>query len=224
MERSKNMELDKRQVMSSLAAALVLACLGSARADEAARAFPEKKCKYVLPSKEWSWAQNPDPNAILMAVGPRGLIVTCAAMTLPAMAPLDSNFTAGFDKNYFKPGQQEKRNSSFITFQGIPCYEARGTMNTGQTTATRVFLAHGFGYVLVAIGEGQQPVEQDPDCEKIFAGFSFTTPPPANPPPVNPPPAPTERDNISYKMGQIVGYCLIAIIGIVLLRRLFGKS
>jgi hypothetical protein len=151
---------------------------------------------------------------LFLARGPRGLVATLTVTTLPGPAHghLELNeFVVGFKRTFYTPGELEKRGESYRTFQGLPCYQAEGTLATGQTVAARVFLAHGFSYNLGAIG-GEAPVEREPDFEAIMGGFAFTEPPT--------PSATSEGPEVSVPrlMGRVAAWCLMGVAVLLALR------
>jgi hypothetical protein len=81
-----------------------------------------------------------------------------------------------------------------------------------------VALANGFCYQLQLVGN-EDPVEQRPDFESIMDGFDFTSPPvPKTVIKVD------RRDNVSYRMGQIAGYCLIAALVIFVAKKFLQRT
>ena len=88
-------------------------------------------------------------------------------------------------------------------------------MADGSTSVTRVFIAHGFGYNLSLLG-GKAPVEDDSVLEKVMQGFEFTAPPETQPA------SSSEHGkalNISQRMGQIAGWCIMGAVLLFLVRR-----
>src|SRR5207248_3010527 len=103
-----------------------------------------------------------------------------------------------------------KRGGHFLTFNGMRCYQVESFLNDGRTSVNRAFLADDLGFNLLVIG-GKEPVEQDPEFEKLMSGFAFLKPPNrvagSNVAPYG--------ANVSDVMGQLVGGLLFVVFIIV---------
>jgi hypothetical protein len=202
--------------------------------EEATRTFPAQNCRFTLPGPDWTWIDKQVPNVVFMARNSKGFVINLSTKSTPQPVQLDKQFVAGFEKTFYQPGQVEKRGGRFITFRGLPSYQAEGVLADGRTAASRVFAAHGLVYHLTLLG-GKQPIEHDPAFEALMLGFDFTVPPEqaakragpaevqaASEAPGQTPPA-TDPDagktlNISAWAGRIAGLCIIGIIVVGLFR------
>jgi hypothetical protein len=191
-------------------------------ADESTRTFTAQKCRFTLPGADWTWIDTPGPDLVFMARNTTGFVINLAAKSAPQPAQVDQQFVNGFEKKFYQTGGLKKRGGQFLTYRGLPTYQATGTVADGITSSTRVFFAHGLGYVLTVLGE-KEPVEDDPIFEKLMEGFEFT----AQPQP------PAESDygralNVSEWMGRIAGACIVVAIPLLVFqwvsrRRKTGK-
>lgn len=148
-------------------------------ASERTRTFPSYKCRYTLPGPGWSWSKDPtDAKSLCAAVNDRGVVVSVGVMQLPRPMPLNQEFINGYENGFYTVGvgKLNRRGGRYTSFLGLPAYQSEATHADGRTTAARITLANGYGYILVVIG-GKEPVEQHPDFEKMMAGFAFTEPP-----------------------------------------------
>jgi hypothetical protein len=192
-------------------APLLLALPAPGLAQERTREFPAQKCRYTLPAEGWEWLEPPRPEAVFMA-GSRGEVaVTLICAPLPTPKPRHADwlkFVEGAKRGLYQPGQLEKRGEGhFLTFQGLPAFQAEGTFAGGKTMATRVFVAHGRSYQLLVVG-GEAAVEQRPDFEAIMGEFAFTEPPAPPEPPDGP------EGSVYYRLGRLAGYCLMGAVAL----------
>jgi hypothetical protein len=148
-----------------LAAALLALRQPGLAAQERTRDFPAQKCRYTLP-EGWDWA---------------------GAGTCPLPVPLPNprqadwaELVAAFQQGLYRPGYLKKRGGHFLTFQGLPAFQAEGTLANGRTAAGRFVIGHGLSYALLVVG-GEAPVEREPDFEAVMGGFAFTEPPAPSP-------------------------------------------
>jgi hypothetical protein len=188
-------------------------------ADEAAtKTFPEKKCRYTLPGPDWTWVDVKAPDALCLARDDKGFVVTLSA--LAEKAAINDAFVRGFEKGFLKSPNYRKRGGHRLDFLGLPAYQLEVATNDGHTLTSRVFMAHDIGYIINCIGNAD-PVENDPRFEKMLAGFAFTVPPD-----LAAERAKSERggtDDFSYRMGQIVGYCMMGIVVLFIVRKFRGR-
>ncbi len=203
-------------------------------AEEPMRVFPAQKCRFTLPVPDWTWIDMQAPNILFVAGNTKGFVINLTTVSVPVTAQINEQFVKEFEKSFYSPGQIEKRAGRFVTFRGLPSYQAEGILADGRTTATRVFKAHGLSYNLSLIG-AKEPVEDDPQFEKLMQGFEFTVPPEQEAKNAGPEdaqaPARSEGQrqstpdtdygralNISELMGRIVGVCIIGILLLLLFR------
>ena len=150
---------------------------------------------------------------------------------------INEEFVKGFENTFYQKGQIDKRGGRFITFKGLPCYQAEGILPDGRTTATWIFAAHGSIFQLSLIG-GKKQIELDPQFESFMEGFEFTTPPEQRPNDIPPgkdqPPAATTDPrppktaydaalSISKWMGLIAVVCIFSAILLALILWLIRK-
>jgi hypothetical protein len=202
---------------------LVLKMLSAHRllaGEEAVRSFPTQKCSFKLPGPDWAWIDKQLPNGLFMAANSKGFIITLSISVAPVPIRVNEKFAEDVEKTMYQPGQIEKRGGRFITFRGLPCYQAEGIVADGRTTATRLFSANGYVYHLSLLGS-KEPVEKDPGFERFMEGFEFTAPPeqPAQGSPSGESRTQTDSvTNISEWMGRIAGYCILLAIVLGLTR------
>jgi hypothetical protein len=197
--------------------------------EETVRTFPAQKCRFTLPGMGWTWIDKQAPNTLFMAENTKGFIITLSTVNAPTPERVDEQFAKGFEKTFYQPGQLEKRSGRFVTFRGLPSYQAEGTLTDGRTTASRVFTAHNFVYTLSLIGT-KEPVEDDPEFEKLMQGFEFTASPEQQVSAQSggqTQPAPdsdyARALNISERMGRLAGACILGALLLLLFRWMFRK-
>ncbi len=221
----------------------LLGLLGSSvrlmAAEETTRTFPAQKCRFTLPGPDWTWIDKQVPNLLFMAGNTKGFVINPSTVSTPAPVQVDEQFAKGFEKSFYQPGQIEKRGGRFVTFRGLPSYQAEGILADGRTSATRVFTAHGLVYHLTLLG-AKEPVEDDPAFEKLMQGFEFTAPPeqdakntgsggaqaPARSKGQTQPASDSDYGkalSISGWMGRIAGVCIIGAILLLLFRWVVRK-
>jgi hypothetical protein len=189
--------------------------------DEVTRVFPEFKCQYTLPGKGWNWVEADSPGSLLFAEGPKGFVVSLAVARVAGLRAGQLDVKA-YEEELYATEQLRKRGGQFLTFKGLPCYQAEGLSADGRTTATRAFVAHGLVYNLGVVG-GKHAVERDPEFKKILGGFAFTEAPPQGAPPETgpaDPPAnePSPAHAIATWMGQLAFVCLLAAFALIVVR------
>ena len=140
--------------------------------------FTEEKFRYTLPGPKWSWSVRPLEGATCAAVNQLGFVVTIGVTKLPRPVPIDEEAAKDLEKDFLSTvgNQFKKRGGRFTTFRGLRCYQLEGSHVDGQTTATPFFSANSLLYSINVFG-GEDPVEDNPEFEKILNGFEFTEPP-----------------------------------------------
>jgi hypothetical protein len=207
--------------------------------EETTRTFPAQQCRLTLPGPDWTWIDKEAPDVLFMAGNTKGFVINLTTVRTPAPVRVDGQFVKGFEKTFYQPGRIEKRGGRFVTFRGLPSYQAEGMLADGRTSATRVFTAHGLVYHLTLLG-AKEPVEQGPAFEKLMQGFEFTIPPEQDAKHTGPGEAQgtagsagqtqTASDSdygevlsISGWTGRIAGVCVIGAILLLLFRRAARK-
>jgi hypothetical protein len=196
---------------------LALATVVGASAQENVKVFPNYQCRYTLPGKNWYFGDPVQVKGALCVAGTEdGLAFILAIFPVPAGSMVDSEFVAGFDENFYRPGVAVKRAGRLTTFKGLPCYATEATANDQSTVAIRMIIANGFGYRIQMNGHAD-PVEKRADFESVMNGFDFTSPP------VPPTPAtatPADRVKmLSRAMGSLAACCLFValVVGLVVM-------
>src|SRR5262245_46962499 len=183
------------------------------------RTFETEKCKYTLSGADWSWVDSQATGVLCMAKDRTGGAVIFGVQNLPQPMPLTQEFVDGFEKGYYSSASMraKKRGGRFGTFQGLPSYQTEATLDDAKTSAGRVVLANGRGYIVTVVG-GKEPVELNSTFETIMNGFAFTEPP------VQALPESAKASaSLSYRMGEIAGYATIVAILLALLARVFRR-
>jgi hypothetical protein len=175
-----------RLVVRPIVAAALVAMLGAtalgqepkARAAAQTRYFSAQKCQFTLPAGRWSWTDQPLPDTFFAAESAAGLVVRASCAPAAAWRQMNESAAKDFESSLVQGsgGQLKKRGAVYVQFHGLSCYQVAGVYADGRTTASRCFLAHGLAYHILVVG-GKEPVEQDPDFDKIMDGFAFTEPP-----------------------------------------------
>jgi hypothetical protein len=208
-------------------------------AEEAARTFPVQKCRFTLPGPDWTWIDKEVPNVLFMAGNTKGFVINLATVRTPDPVQINEPFAKEFEESLYQPGQIEKRGGRFVTFRGLPSYQAEGILADGRTSATRVFTANGFVYHLTLLG-AKEPIEKDPAFETLMQGFEFTAPlepdskrtgsevvqAPAGSAGQTPPATDSDYGkalNVSAWMGRIAGVCILGAILLLAFRWAFRK-
>lgn len=147
------------------------------KANPPMREFAGQKCRFTLPGDEWKWLEPPMPMSIFSATDANGRVFAFCCGQIPPETMLDQSFAAQIEQAVVQKsfGKLQKRGGHFVIFQGLSCYQFEGRYADGQTTVSRFFLAHGLVYHLSLIGD-KEPVELQPDFEKIMSGFELTEP------------------------------------------------
>jgi hypothetical protein len=179
------MQLRKMMISVVLLAVFVMCVRAQppqAQGIERTRTFTAQKCQYTLPNDDWEWIDQPLPNALFGAKCENGLGVFLSCAPIPAWQQMNASLAQKFEQsvNQATSGQFKKRGEGYISYQGLSCYQLAGVYPDGSTAISRCFLAHGFAYNLLIIGNSK-PVEQDAEFDKAINGFAFTEPPPAKP-------------------------------------------
>ena len=188
------------------ACALCLAVAGPAQAAESKTKLLEKfSCRISLPGEGWGW-ERPEriTGAICVAVNQdEEVVFSLAATKASKPAQVTDQAIAGYEKGLLQSGLVVKRGGRKMTFKGVPCYQFEGThVEGGDTVVIRLFIAHGWAYQLQLFG-GQEPVEDRPDFESVFASFEFTKPPSEDTLPTR------DLSTLVHKVGR---YCVIAAV------------
>ncbi len=198
---------------------IVLANQGIARSEENSKMFDAYHCRYTLPGKGWTWHDSSEaPQAICVARNDEGLVLILSVSPDPSGEVIDDAFVKGYDSTCYASNSTRKRGGRITTFKNLTCYESEGIINDSFTSLTRVVLANGFCYQLQLFGDAA-PVEKRPDFETIMNGLEFTSPPVAKLAPSD-----NRRDNISYRMGQVTGCCLVIALILLVARKFFGGA
>jgi hypothetical protein len=140
------------------------------------RGFQEQKCQYTLIGDDWTWREPAQLPIVFSAENKKGTIVVLVIDRVPLNTQLTQALAEKAEASTYADPKTTKRGGRFITFQGQPSYQAESRLANGNTMACRIFLANGFAYTLGVVG-GKDPVENEPDFEKIMSGFAFTEPP-----------------------------------------------
>jgi len=148
------------------------------------RYFPAQKCQFTLPTRRWSWTDQPLSNTFFAAESATGLIVRASCAPAAAWRQMDESAAKDFESSLVQSsgGQLRKRGAVYVQYHGLSSYQVAGVYADGKTTVSRCFLAHGLAYHILVVG-GKNPVEQEPDFENIMNGFAFTEAPVAAPAP-----------------------------------------
>jgi hypothetical protein len=182
------------------------------------REFPAENCRFTLPGKDWFWTSSPPQGMLCAAQNARGFTFLLGAFRPPNAGPSQPEFKSAeeYERGFYEgaAGEFTKRGGHFLTFNGVSCYQAESLMKDGRTSAHRAFVADGAVFNLMVIGS-KEPVEHDPDFEKLMSGFAFLKPPVqagANG-------AGIDKSDVSYRMGQIAGCAIIGaiVVGVVVL-------
>jgi hypothetical protein len=192
----------------------------------ATRTFPAQKCRFTLPEPDWAWSDKEMPSLLFMASNKKGFVINLATLKTPGFVQLNEQFVKGFEDNYFRSGPFIKRSSRFVTFRGLPTFQAESSIADGRTAVIRVFAAHDLLYHLTLVG-ARDPIENDPTFETLMQGFDFTVSPTPAPKTNVPGAMASDHANslgISRRMGQIAGACVMGIIVLVFLRWALGKG
>lgn len=140
--------------------------------------FSTQKFRYNLPGPDWSWGEKPTPETLLLASNKRGLSVTVMVHKHPQSMTWDEQSAATFERGFLQAAghQVKKRGGRLTTFQGLQCLQIEAIFDDRRTTVSRILQANGFFYTITVAGD-KQPVERNPDFERIMSGFQFTEPP-----------------------------------------------
>jgi hypothetical protein len=161
-------------------AALLLSILaghGTVSAGESSKTFPDYRCKYTLPGKDWTWVDLESGSVLTCKARNRdGLLLSLAVKHAIAGEVIDARYAERYDEELAADGRRKKRAGRVTTFRGLPCYESEWLVNGGNSAAHRVVIADGWRYHLMLVGKGD-PVERRRDFEAIMNGFEFTSPP-----------------------------------------------
>src|SRR5262245_16718567 len=107
-------------------------------AEEDTRTFPDFKCQLKLPGPDWSWDEKRIPKSVFSAASTKGFIVILTCTSSPSPVPMNQQAADGFEKGLYQPGQLDKRSGRFVTFKGLPCYQAEGKLADGRTVSARM--------------------------------------------------------------------------------------
>ncbi len=176
------------------------------------RDFPEHKCRYALPGKDWSWMEPTPPNHLCLATNRKGFVLKVSFNEHPSAGHVGEKFAAELDKDQLQAGQATKRGGHFTAFRGLPCYQLEIREPGGQTSVSRAFIANGIAYNVSVVGK-QEPIELDAHFEDIMDGFDFTEPP------VEPVPAKAGSDRAIYIIVGGLVFCLFVAIALRLALR-----
>ena len=191
----------------ALIALVAMQCLAFAGdEEERTRTFPELKCRFTLPNSDWEWVEM--EHVHFAAVNSAGISVRLTASHHPGVE-VGKIFANSFDKEFFIPGERERRGGEFITFLGLPCYEVRGRLKDSTSSSMRIFAAHGYIYNVIVMGSSE-PVENDPAYQEVLRGFEFTSPPEAKRTGY----APGSDEERAYLLGRVTGMvCAVCAFG-----------
>lgn len=175
------------------------------------REFAAQNCRFTLPDKNWFWTEVPADGMFCTAENARGFVLMLGAVrpgNARARLP-EFKSAAEYEKGLYEAGKGEvtKRGGHFLTFNGLRCYQAESLLKDGRTSACRAFIADGQLFELVVIGS-KEPVEQDPDFERIMSGFAFMNPPAQ----AGTGGGGVDQTNVSYRLGQLAGWALIGLL------------
>lgn len=199
-------------MMKALLAVLVVAMLSQYAIAET-KTFPDLGCSISLPDETWQWESLPNSTAAMSSKA--GFVLTLTVKSAPAGFEINDQFPASFEKGAIVHGVTQKRSGTMTKFQGVPCYQLNITrLEDGSTATILAFASHGKFYMLQLLGD-KEPVEQNPNVQKILNSFQFTAQPQQRSES-----APTSSDNFSQNMGKITALCVIAIIAILAVKRI----
>lgn len=183
--------------------------------------FADYHCRLSLPgSTDFEWLDHTQiPQAAAALRNSSGTTVLLLVTKVPSDFTLN---TKGFDDGLCAPGVASKLKSEKATFRGVPCYQicVRFEQNNA-IAAIRAFAANGFLYQVQIIGESL-PIDDQSKLEHLFSMFEFIGSPATTV--AKAPSSEQKAYNFSRLMGRLVGICLIAIIVLVVAKRMFGKK
>lgn len=192
------------------------------------RPFPEIRCKLTLPDAGYHWIDHTGtPDAVAAMEGAAGVRLVLSVKDVPKGLALTEALTKDIDKGFIRPGVTTKMSGGMVTFRGLPCYQVHARFDqNGQIVTARFVVANSHAYVLV-VGGSALPVEERAPLDAVFAAFDFLgapQAPPAAPPPPKRVSAEQKAVSFSQRMGQVVGFCLMAIIALLVIRALLKRK
>ena len=194
-------------------------------ADESGRVidFPAYHCRLTLPDPCMEWLDHSQvPQAQAVFGDAQGTIVIFMVHKIPAGLVLNESFTKGFDETFERPGVIRKTGGEITTFSGAPCYHLYGRLEQeGKTFIYKLFAANGFMYGLQLIS-GDYPGERAIIPDNYFSAFEFIGEPLIAKP--RGAASQPQTHNISRIMGRVIGYCVIGIVVISVIKWLVGRG
>ena len=188
------------------------------------REFPDRNCA-ITPAAGWHQITNIPPQqgrcaAFNDAADTRVLLILADKRLIP-LVPLNDHFGANFEQIIERAGLGKfvgnRVSGKFIGLNGIKCYErlGEGVVN-GRSASTIVQFApvDGMAYELIAIRFGGD-ANHDLEIRNTLASFRFINPPsPARPP---------KAYAIGYFMGQLLGWTILGLIAVIVIRFIFRR-
>lgn len=148
---------------------------------EETRTFPEAKCSYTLPDKEWKWTETPTPKkGEMICLGSArkasGLIVMILHEPIPPnQVPTKANFKEFEEEVVNRPGVK-KVASGPVRFLEVPSYQVEARILDTSFIVMRVFCANDQFYQIGIINPLGTRLT-DTAMERIFEGFRYTSGP-----------------------------------------------